>query len=160
MYIIVGNEWHKLRRGTVSPIHEQHKCVQQGNPPDLHPCIPLPAKSTPSFDVALLPPPGVDCHLTLNLSRNPENLLISPTRKILLNKLTYFPIKSVIPSPSNSNFHVITPDNFICSCSHSCKIIFLTSTFMKTHVMLILINQYLLNVFFSMTKALNCQNSP
>ena len=37
-----------------------------------------------------------------------KNLLISPTRKILLNKFTSSAIKSVIPSPSNSNFHLIT----------------------------------------------------
>ena len=36
---------------------------------------------------------------------------------------------------------------------------FLTSAFMYTHAVLILINLYLLNVFFSMTKALNSQNS-
>ena len=32
-----------------------------------------------------------------------------PTRKILLNKFTSSTVKSVIPSPSNSNFHLITP---------------------------------------------------
>ena len=43
---------------------------------------------------------------------------------------------------------------------HCCCFIFLKSGFMYTHVMLILINQCLLNVVFSMTKALNGQNSP
>ena len=51
--------------------------------------------------------------------------------------------------------------SFICSCSHCCCIIFfLTSGFMYTYVMPILINQCLLNVVFSMAKALNGQSSP
>ena len=37
-----------------------------------------------------------------------KNLLISPTRKTPLNKFTSLAIKNVIPSPSNSNFHLIT----------------------------------------------------
>ena len=37
-----------------------------------------------------------------------KNLLISPTRKAPLNKFTSAAIKSVISSPSNSNFHLIT----------------------------------------------------
>ena len=41
---------------------------------------------------------------------NSQHLLISLARKIPLNKFTSFFIKneSVIPSPSNSNFHLIT----------------------------------------------------
>ena len=50
--------------------------------------------------------------------------------------------------------------NFICSCNHCCCIIFLTSGFMYTHAMPVLINRCLLNVVFSMTKALNSQSSP
>ena len=41
----------------------------------------------------------------------PDNIflhLIFPTRKMLLNKITSFTIKSVIPSQSNSSFHLIT----------------------------------------------------
>ena len=49
--------------------------------------------------------------------------------------------------------------SFICICSHFCFITFLTSCFMYTHVMLILINQCLLNVAFSTTKALNSQST-
>ena len=36
-----------------------------------------------------------------------KNLLIFPTRKIPLNKFTSSTTKIVIPSPSNSNFHLI-----------------------------------------------------
>ena len=39
---------------------------------------------------------------------NSQNLLISPTRKILLKKFTSTTIKSFVPSPSNSNLHLIT----------------------------------------------------
>ena len=39
---------------------------------------------------------------------NSQNLLISPTRKILLNKFTSSTIKSFVPSPSNSNLCLIT----------------------------------------------------
>ena len=38
---------------------------------------------------------------------NAKNLIIFPTRKILLNKFTSSAIKNVILSPSNSNFHLI-----------------------------------------------------
>ena len=39
---------------------------------------------------------------------NSQNLLIFPTRKILLNKFASFIIKSCVPSPSNGNLHLIT----------------------------------------------------
>ena len=42
------------------------------------------------------------------IQANSKNLLISPTRKILLNKFTSSTIKSFVPSPSNSNLHLIT----------------------------------------------------
>ena len=89
-----------------------------------------------------------------------KKLSIFATRKILLKKLTFSAIKSVIPSPSNSNFYIIPYTGFICSCSHCCCIIFLTADLMHTYMMLILINQCFLNVAFSMTKALNGQSSP
>ena len=38
-------------------------------------------------------------------SKNPQ--LYLPTRKISLNKFTSSPIKSIVTSPPNSNFHVI-----------------------------------------------------
>ena len=90
-----------------------------------------------------------------------KNLLIFPTRKILLNKFTSFTIKNAIPSPSNSNFHLIIlyKDSFVAVVIAVVSF-FLTSGFMYTHVMLILINQCLLNVVFSMTKILNGQSSP
>ena len=37
-----------------------------------------------------------------------KRFLISPTRKTPFNRFTSFAIKSVIPSLSNSNFHIIT----------------------------------------------------
>ena len=52
----------------------------------------------------------------------PKNLLIYPIRKIPLNKFTSY-IKSVIPSPSNSNFHVIT----------LCKVSFVAQLFLLYH---------------------------
>ena len=48
---------------------------------------------------------------------------------------------------------------FLCSGSHCYCIIFLTSAFMYTYVMAIFINRCLVNVVFSVTKALNGQNS-
>ena len=94
-----------------------------------------------------------------------KNLLISTSRKILLDKFTPSTMKSVIPSPSNSNFHLITlyklsPIHPIYP-SHCCCIIFLKfRLFMYVHVMLILINQCLLNAVFSITKTLKGQISP
>ena len=41
-----------------------------------------------------------------------KHLLIFVTRKVLLSKFTYSAIKRVIPSPSNSNFHLINIWNF------------------------------------------------
>ena len=41
-----------------------------------------------------------------------KHLLIFVTRKVLLSKFTYSAIKRVIPSPSNSNFHLINLWNF------------------------------------------------
>ena len=80
---------------------------------------------------------------------------------IFWNRFTSSTIKSVIPSPSNSNFHVIT----LCKLQFVAVVIpavsfFLTSGFMYTHFMLILINRCLLNVVFSMSKVLNGQSSP
>ena len=41
------------------------------------------------------------------ISANSQHFLVSPTRKIL-NKFTSSTIKSFVPSPSNSNLHLIT----------------------------------------------------
>ena len=70
-----------------------------------------------------------------------NNLLIFPSRKIIF-----------ISSPYTS---------FICSCSHCCCIIFFKfKLYVYAQVMLILINRCLLNVAFSISKALNGQISP
>ena len=87
------------------------------------------------------------------------NVLIYPTRKFPIMKFTSSAIKSVIPSPWNSNFHLVTLYKlhlwlYPWLLSH-----FLTSIFMYTCVVLILINRCLLNVIFSMTKALDDQSS-
>ena len=92
---------------------------------------------------------------------NSQNLLVFPTSKILLNKFTSSIIKSFAPSPSNSSLISSPYTSFICSCSHSCCITFFNfRLYMYAHVMLILINQYLLNFVFSITKALSGQISP
>ena len=66
-----------------------------------------------------------------------KNLLISHTRKIVLNKFTSSFIKNGIPYPSNSNFHLITLYRFhFCGCSPCCCIIFVSpSGFMYTCAM-------------------------
>ena len=77
-------------------------------------------------------------------------LLIYFTRKIPINRFIFSTMKSIIPSQSNINFYVITLCKLIRSRNHFCCTTFLTEGFMYTDVMLILINQYLLNVAFSM----------
>ena len=52
-----------------------------------------------------------------------KNLLISPIRKIPLNRFKSFAVKSFISSPSKNNFEVIILCN-LCSCSHFCCFIF------------------------------------
>ena len=90
-----------------------------------------------------------------------KSLLISPTRKTLLNKFTSSVIKNAISSPSNSNFHLIT----LCKLHLWLQPLLLYQfciNFRFTYrcVTLILINWCLLNVVFSITKALIGQNSP
>ena len=116
-------------------------------------------KNVPSFDVALLHPPGVDCPpYPWTFMRNPwdggesyptaNNLLISPTKKISLIRFTSSAIKSDIPSPSNSHFHVITLYKLhLWLQSLLLYLFFLTSGSMYTHVMLILIIRCLPNIF-------------
>ena len=89
-----------------------------------------------------------------------KNLLISPIIKIPLNRFKSFAIKSFISSPSNSNFQVITLGNLHL----------LLQSFLLYHILNFrlyvytchanLPNQCLLNVAFSMTKALNDWSSP
>ena len=103
--------------------------------------------------------------LPLNLMGNPgdeeksyptaKNLLISPIRKILLNRFKSFAVKSFISSSSNSNFQVII----------LCNLHLQLQSFLLYHILNFrlyvhtcranLTNQCLLNVAFSMTKALN-----
>ena len=88
-----------------------------------------------------------------------KNLLIYLTRKILVNKFTSSTIKSVIPSPSDTNFHLITLYKLHLQLqSLLLHQFFLTSGFMCAHVMLILIHQCLLNVVFSIYKSIEWSN--
>ena len=89
-----------------------------------------------------------------------KKLLISPIRKIPLNRFKSFGIKSFISSPSNSNFQVIT----------LCNLHLQLQSFLLYHMLNFrlyvhtchpnLNNQCLLNVAFSMIKAVNNQSSP
>ena len=76
----------------------------------------------------------------------------TPSTKFLL------PPPKVNRPPLNKNFHVISQENFIYSCSHcSCTIFILPSYSLRTQVklILILINvQYLQIVVFSFKKGL------
>ena len=86
-----------------------------------------------------------------------KNLLIFPTRKIVLNKFTSSTMKSIIASPSNSNFHSIQA--LFLALVIAVVSSFLTSGSMYAHAILILIKQCLLNVTFSVTKPLDGQTS-
>ena len=89
-----------------------------------------------------------------------KNLLICPIRKIPLNRFKSFAVKSFISSPSNSNFQVII----------LCNLYLQLQSFLLYHILNFrlyvhichanLTNQCLLNVAFSMTKALNNRSSP
>ena len=61
------------------------------------------------FPLPLNPEPSL--WVTLGMGKNPtqqaKNLLISPIRKIPLNRFKSFTVKKFISSPSNSNFQVI-----------------------------------------------------
>ena len=95
-----------------------------------------------------------------NPTQQPKNLLISPTRKthlinllLPLSKMSFLPHQIVI-------FILLPYRSFICDCSHCYYITFISNSgFMYICVMLILINWCLLNVDFSMKKALNGQSS-
>ena len=89
-----------------------------------------------------------------------KNLLTFSTIKIRLNKFTSSTIKSMILSSSCSSFDLITLYKLHLQLWWLLLYHFLTSSFMYTHVMPILINLLLLNVVFSMIKALNSQGSP
>ena len=89
-----------------------------------------------------------------------KNLIISPNRKFSLDSLTSSAIESVIPSPSNNKFHLITLYKLYFQLQSLLLHIFIGSNFMYTHVILILINQCVFKIVFSMIKALNSQGSP
>ena len=90
----------------------------------------------------------------------PKNVFIFPIRKIPLRRFKSFAIKSLISSPSNSSFQVIT----------LCNLHLQLQSFLLYHILNFrlyihtcdanLINQCLRNVVFSMTKALNNRSSP
>ena len=90
-----------------------------------------------------------------------KNLLIFSTRKILPNKYASSAIKSVIPSPIKQQFssHHPIQASFVAEVI-AVVLLFLTSDFMYSHAMLMLINQCLLNVVFSIAKVLDGQSSP
>ena len=100
-----------------------------------------PARLSPRIIPHYLPKPLWE---TLGLEGESQStaktLLLFPTTKILLNKFTSSAIKSVIPSPSNTNFHLIT----------------LYTLHLKLQSFLL---QSLLNVVLSMAK-LNGQSPP
>ena len=119
----------------------------------------------------LLHQPGVDCSpFPWTFMGNPgdgeksyptaKNLLISPIRKIPLNRFKSFAVKSFISSPSNSNFQVII----------LCNLHLQLQPFLLYHILNFrlyvhtyhanLTNQCLLNVVFSMTKAFNDWSCP
>ena len=87
---------------------------------------------------------------TLEMGENPtQEPKICPAWNISLMKFTSSTIESVIPSPSN--YPIQASFVVVAMALHR----FLTSGFMYTCVVLMLINQCLLNVVFSMIKVLN-----
>ena len=103
--------------------------------------------------------------IPLNLYGNPKALRRIPANS---QKFKNFPFhKNLLEKRTSSTSTAIFISSlyrsFICSCSHCCYIFFFffkSRLYMNTHVMLILINQCLLNVIFSITKALTGQISP
>ena len=89
-----------------------------------------------------------------------KNLLISPIRKILLNRFKSFVVKSFISSPSNSNFQVIILYNLHLQLQPFLLYHILNFRLYVHTCHANLTNQCLLNVAFSMTKALNDWSSP
>ena len=119
----------------------------------------------------LLQPPRVDCSpFPRTFMGNPadgeksyptaKQLLISPVRKILLNRFKSFAVKSFISSSSNSNFQVI----ILCNLHLRLQSVLLYHIlnfrlYVRTYHAN-LTNQCLLNVAFNITKALNDWSSP
>ena len=132
--------------------------VQQDCLPELYPLYsPYLPKMPPLLMLLCCParyglPPSLEpLRETLPLNSQ-KSTHFSPPEKSTLAEFTSSSTKSIILSPSCSNFHVITPYQFELQLYNCCCIIVLILGFMYTHVMLILINRCLLNVVFSMTK--------
>ena len=84
-----------------------------------------------------------------------KNLLIFPIRKIPLNRFKSFAVKSFISSPSNSNFQIIIVFNLHLQLQ-SFPLYHILNFRLDVHTCHAnLTNKCLLNVTFSMTKALN-----
>ena len=130
-------------------------CAQQERLQELYSCIPFLTKNTPSFDIALLPAPGVDCSFFpwIFLGNPKDGVRIPPNSETF----TYFfyqknpPKQICILSYQNCQTFPIKYQfscnaSFIFSCLHSCYVI--CNNYMYTHVS------------FSITKALNDQSFP
>ena len=92
---------------------------------------------------------------TLPLNPAVKNLLIFPIRKIPLNRFKSFAIESFIYSPSNRNFQVITLCNLHLQLQ-SFLLHYMLNFRLYIHIChASFTNQCLLNVVFSMKKALN-----
>ena len=86
-----------------------------------------------------------------------KHLLNFSTKKIFLDTFTSSAIKSVIPSPSNNNFHLMTPYKLHLQLQSLLLYHFFYVHVLYTHVAC---SFSLLNVVFSMTKALKYQSFP
>ena len=91
--------------------------VQKNHLLELYPCITLLNKNAP-FDVPLFSPLGLYCPPfpqtfvenpgdARKIPPNSQNLPIFFLRDLALNKFTFYPIQISLPTPSNTNFHVI-----------------------------------------------------
>ena len=89
-----------------------------------------------------------------------KNLLITPIRKIPVNRFKSFAIKSLISSPSNMNFQVIILCNLHLSLQSFLLYRILNFRLYVRTCHANLTNQCLLNMAFSMAKALNNRSSP
>ena len=110
-----------------------------------------------------LPPPRSPGSETLGMRVSyptAKTLFIFPSRKIPLTKFTSSLMKSIISFSQISNFRVMTECKLHLLVVFVAVSLYLTLGFLYTCVMLTFINRCLLNVVFSMTKALNGQNSP
>ena len=102
-----------------------------------------------------------------NSTQQPKIYSFPPPEKSTSQNL-HLPLSKVsFPSSSNFNLSLNNQDRNNHPIQVSTVAVAITvvsffsmSSYMHTYVMLVLINPYLLNVVFSMTKTLNVQNSP